>query len=258
MSSLWQNVRERNEKEGGKYLASPMYRADMRTVPAPLTGLPLPTGINATIPFTLNMSYAIPAYECWTLILIPIPVCYLREFKGDNHMPINALKYDVLPATLDGFLTLGGKSDGGLGQNWDTAFPSLRDADGDGLRSFVYNGLDPNDATVDADGDGLTDRFELDGQTAGTQLSPVSRDSDNDGLTDRQEVRLGSDPGVADTDNDGLKDGEEVYHLLDTATTWEGGWNVTINGINGPVTTLTVRVSSDPLTPSAPTATTTA
>lgn len=34
MPSAWQNIRERNADEGGKYLVSPMYRADMRTIPA--------------------------------------------------------------------------------------------------------------------------------------------------------------------------------------------------------------------------------
>jgi hypothetical protein len=50
-------------------------------------------------------------------------------------------------------------------------------------------------------------------------ISPILRDSDGDGLTDPQEIRLGTDPGVADTDNDGLRDGEEVHHLTSTTRT---------------------------------------
>ncbi len=247
MKGAWQNVRERNAAEGGKYLLSPMYRADVSSIPTPIRDLPLPVGINATIPFTLNMGFAIPAYECWTVLVVP--VCYEREFKGDNHMPINALVYDVLPATLNEFMTLGAKADGGFRLAWDAKFPALRDADGDGLRSFVYKGLDPNDNSADSDNDGLTDAFELERQGAGEGSSPIQRDTDSDGLTDLQEIRLGSDPAVADSDNDGLKDGEEVYHLrydpntgLPT-TVWEGGWNVTINA----KTPFVVRVSSDPL-----------
>ncbi|HMN30092.1 MAG TPA: hypothetical protein PKE45_18210, partial [Caldilineaceae bacterium] len=186
MPSRWQHVRERNKDEGGKYLASPMYRADMRTVPAALTGQPLSVGINVPVPLTLNMSYAIPAYECW--ILAVIPICYNREFKGDNHLPINSLRYDVFPVTLGEFLALTNKGDGGLGQAWDAKFTSLRDADGDGLISSAYNGLDPNDASPDADGDGLTDRYELEQQAAGVNISPVLRDTDNDGLPDPEEI----------------------------------------------------------------------
>jgi hypothetical protein len=241
MTDSWQNV-----VEDHKYIASPMYRASARSIPAPVTGLPLPAGINASVPFTLNMAYAIPAYECWVLGVIPI--CYTREFKSDNHMPINGLVYDVFPATLNEFMALGAKADGGLGQSWDARFGSLRDADGDGLRSFVYNGLDPNDNSADSDNDGLTDAFELERQGVGVALSPIQRDTDSDGLTDLQEIRLGSDPAIADSDNDGLKDGEEVYHLrydpntgLPT-TVWEGGWNVTIKA----TTPFTVSVSSNP------------
>ncbi len=187
-----------------------------------------------------------PAYECWLALVVP--VCYLREFKGDNHMPIDALYYDVLPPTLEGFLALGSKGDGGLGQAWDPRFPSLRDADGDGLLSTAYNGLDPNDSAADGDGDGLTDRFEVEQRAGGAVISPILRDTDADGLTDWQELQLGTDPGAADGDSDGLKDGEEVAHLKfdpDTGlptTTWEGGWSVTINA----AVPFTVRVSSDP------------
>lgn len=242
MQTLWQNVRVDHT-----YLVSPMYRGELSSTPPPLTGQVLTAGINRPVPLMLNMSYAVPAYECWTLIVIPI--CYPREYKGDNHMPIDSLHYDVFPATLAEFFALGAKGDGGLGLSWDARFPSLRDADGDGLLSTAYHGLDPNDATADADGDGLTDRLELERRAAGVAISPVLRDSDNDGLPDAQELRLGTDPGAADSDNDGLTDGEEVYHLVidpDTGaptTTWAGGWNVTINA----QTPFVVRVSSDPL-----------
>ncbi|MBX3010129.1 MAG: hypothetical protein KF832_01435 [Caldilineaceae bacterium] len=239
MKDAWQNVREDH-----KYLVSPMYRGELSTVPAPVRDLPLTVGLNQPVPFVLNMSYAVPAYECWLALVVP--VCYNKEFVGNNHVPINALLYDVFPATLDEFHSLTSSGDGGLKLGWDTAFTTLADADGDGLRSAAHNGLDPNDASVDADGDGLTDRFELEKQTAGTPLSPISRDSDNDGLTDLQEMQLGTNPAAADSDNDGLPDGEEVYHLQDGSTTWVGGWDITVNGINGPVSTLTVRVSSNP------------
>ena len=243
MKDSWQNL-----VEDHKYIATPLYRATASSNHAPLTGVVLSAaGINVRLPITLNMAYALPAYECWTLGAIPI--CYIREFKSDNHMPISSLVYDVYPTTLDDFMTLTAKPGSGFGLAWSAQFPTLRDADGDGLISAAYNGSDPNDNAADSDNDGLTDRFELEKQAAGQRSSPIQIDSDSDGLTDFQEARLGTNPAAADSDNDGLKDGEEVYHLRYDPTTglpttiWEGGWSVTINA----ATPFTVRVSADPL-----------
>ncbi|MFN8440638.1 MAG: LamG-like jellyroll fold domain-containing protein [Caldilineaceae bacterium] len=246
MPGAWQDVREDH-----KYVLTPMYRGVATTDPAPLTNIPLVQGINSTVPFSLTMNFAIPAYECWTLWIpgtpVLIPVCYPRELENSNTMPFTMLKYDVLPNTLTEFLALGNKPNSGLGQSWDARLPALADADGDGLRSAAVNGLDPNDSTWDADGDGLSDRFELDQRAVGVGYSPILRDTDGDGLTDKQEAELGTNPLVADTDNDGLTDGVEIRHQVYDANgkltnTWAGGWQVTIN--SNP--TRTVWVSSDP------------
>ncbi len=62
------------------------------------------------------------------------------------------------------------------------------------------------DASVDSDGDGLTDAEESD---AGTD--PTKPDTDGDGLYDREEVQVyGTDPLDQDTDGDGFLDGSEV------------------------------------------------
>jgi len=62
------------------------------------------------------------------------------------------------------------------------------------------------DATLDSDGDGLTDAQELE---AGT--SPTNPDTDGDGLGDREEVQVyGTDPLRTDTDGDTFLDGAEV------------------------------------------------
>lgn len=241
MKDAWQNV-----SEDHKFVLTPMYRGTANTTPSPLGGYALTAGLNRPIPFTLNMGFAVPAYECWGVLAVG--VCYRREYQGGNHLPINSLFYDVFPTTLDGFMSLTNTSNGGLRLGWDAAFPTLRDADGDGLLSAAYNGLDPNDASVDSDNDGLTDRYELEKRQAGFALSPISRDTDNDGLTDLQEMQLGSNPGVSDSDNDGLLDGEEVYHQLYDPVTgaptgeWAGGWEVMVNA----ATPFTIRVSSDP------------
>ena len=71
---------------------------------------------------------------------------------------------------------------------------------------------DPLDS-VDTDGDGLADGWELDyfpslsvayGETDGTLQS------DGDGFTDAQEYAAGTNPLVADTDGDGLNDDVEL------------------------------------------------
>lgn len=61
-------------------------------------------------------------------------------------------------------------------------------------------------ASVDSDGDGLTNAEELD---AGTSVSKP--DTDSDGLGDKEELQVyGTDPRRTDTDGDGFFDGQEV------------------------------------------------
>ncbi|MFN8489011.1 MAG: LamG-like jellyroll fold domain-containing protein [Caldilineaceae bacterium] len=248
MTNEWQQVGQDH-----KYVLTPMYGGYATTTPPRVTGFNLQPGLNRTAPFYLNMGYAIPAYECWGIPLFPlynvvIPVCYTRSFQGRSSTKIDTLRYDIFPNTIDGFMTLGAKSDGGRGLSWDATFPGLRDSDGDGLLASAFGGIDPNDATWDTDGDGLGDSYELDQRAAGVPYSPIQCDTDGDGLTDKQEAQWGSNPAIADTDNDGLKDGQEVWHQVYNTSTcqptnsWSGGWDVTINA----TTPFTVHVSSDP------------
>ncbi len=179
-----------------------------------------------------------------------IPVCYTQTFKGGDNTKVASLQYDIFPSTLDGFMSLGDKFGGGQGLNWDIAFGTVWDADGDGLISSGRNGADPNDSLADTDADGLTDLYELDQREAGVAYSPVQCDTDGDGLTDRQEALYGTNPARTDTDTDGLNDGEEVWHAVYNANCqptggWTGGWDIRING----ATALTVHVSSNPAAP---------
>jgi hypothetical protein len=87
-----------------------------------------------------------------------------------------------------------------------------RDSDEDGIpdhyeNSYAFlNPNDPSDATLDFDGDGLTNLEEF---TAGTR--PDLSDTDSDGLSDVDEVQLHfTDPRNRDSDGDMISDGAEI------------------------------------------------
>lgn len=251
MASEWQQVRPDHTFLGKGMLRSEAHTRESQPI--------IPTaGLNQNPKLVLNMGHALPAYECWAIpnIFFPfippyLPVCYTRLVEGDSHTPIDAIRLDIMPATLDAFMAQAPKTGGGLALAWDGAFTALADGDNDGLRGEHAGGLDPNDASPDGDGDGLTDLFELKRREAGVNVSPVLFDTDGDGLTDAQEAQLGTHPVQPDSDNDGLSDGEEVYHQvyelaggrLRPTNRWEGGWTITVDG-DVPFPLL---VSSDPL-----------
>jgi len=85
------------------------------------------------------------------------------------------------------------------------------DTDSDGIPDFWEdsNGLDKNDpadASLDLDGDTLTNLQEYSNNT-----NPNSTDTDTDGLNDADELNIhGTNPAVADSDNDGISDGDEI------------------------------------------------
>ncbi|WP_394354953.1 hypothetical protein [Haloarcula argentinensis] len=102
--------------------------------------------------------------------------------------------------------------------------PFEADTDGDGLPdgfeepigalNATHNDTDGDgtlDGTEDIDGDGFTNRAELDN---GTLLS--FNDTDGDGLTDTEEIKhYETDPLVIDTDNDTVSDGLEIKRGTD-------------------------------------------
>lgn len=239
------------------HASATMYR--YRNVVSPTVSVVLTSGINISLPVNLSTAYAIPGVECWTYYLGIVPpfyvnVCVPQDIDGESDTPIgDALIYDVLPETLDGFIAL----------DWGrtASFGAQLDHDGDGLISRVRGGNDPDDRTWDTDGDGLSDRYEMLVQATGVQnggsrMSPLDIDSDLDGLTDAQEIRLGTDPGKRDTDGDGIDDGAEVFHqdLSDhnnnnNTTEWLGGYTYTIvyTTTGNLTSTITTRMTSDPL-----------
>lgn len=95
---------------------------------------------------------------------------------------------------------------------------TLPDNDNDGLFNIIEEiyGTDPENP--DTDGDGLTDYEEvyitgtdpLKYDTDDNGINDADDDSDGDGLSNREEVELGTDPCNADTDGDGLSDYDEL------------------------------------------------
>ncbi|HOS78982.1 MAG TPA: Ig-like domain-containing protein [Anaerolineae bacterium] len=201
---------------------------------SPSTITTLRTGINRQVDLKLSSAYAIPGVECWTLIIIipwppiylPIPVCFEKGVDGSGSDAVGPIVLDVLPRTLDEFVDVAGWA-GGM---------AFRDADGDGLLAQTYGGNDPDDTTWDADGDGLSDAWELDKSSVaasegGQFFDPRDPDTDDDGLNDGQEARLGTNPNNADSDGDTINDYAEAVD----------GWTFTY------AEGKTVRVYSDPL-----------
>jgi len=114
----------------------------------------------------------------------------------------------------------------------DAAITETNDADdgvidghiqlGDGeMPVFVQSRIGADPTTNDTDGDGLTDRFELDElglvgvavdstDGDGDGVPDGQEDPDTDGLSNIEEQRHGTDPLSADTDDDGLSDGAEI------------------------------------------------
>ena len=90
---------------------------------------------------------------------------------------------------------------------------SMRDAsDTDTSYSNQYAWLNPT--SEDSDGDGLPDAWEAQYPSILNPLDPndANLDSDGDGLTNWKEYLYGTDPTMADTDQDGLPDGWEVQY----------------------------------------------
>ncbi|MET1253961.1 Calx-beta domain-containing protein [Aliikangiella maris] len=65
--------------------------------------------------------------------------------------------------------------------------------------------------TVDSDGDGMTDSWEVEYQLNAQDASDAALDNDNDGLSNLQEFTAGTDPNNADTDGDSVVDSEDVF-----------------------------------------------
>lgn len=107
----------------------------------------------------------------------------------------------------------------------------LLDEDGDGVANEEEASARTDPLLHDTDGDGFSDRFELDRRPQGFDplvkdargcdpLSGPTRgcapsDADGDGVSNFAEAFLGTDPGSPDSDLDGFPDGLELKYGLD-------------------------------------------
>ena len=224
---------------GSPWAACPADGTDRRTAfytakPVPSEGIPLrEAGINRPVEgLYLSEAYAVPEQECWGFLAIG--ECQIKAERSTSHFDMGSgLIYDVLPPTLDGFYQLTQKGDGwalAWGQEGDLTFPTLYDADGDGLSRTD----DPDDSKWDADGDGLSDVYELntgsDPHLVGHRRrradrppgSPVGQRPGQRRRRRRRPVRLpgGVPPGRVVGD-------ENVREVCgDVVGAWSGGWTI--------------------------------
>ncbi len=202
----------------------------MRQMVVGSTTLPSP-GVNRPTSLYLMEGSAINAQQCFWIwaIFVPVPICRFHDLKEST--PINLgdnFRFDIFPKTFNDFYRLSPRGNGYY-LAWDSKFPTLCDADGDGLRSQACGGNDRDDGNWDSDGDGLSDYDEV---LNGTDMR--KKDTDGDGLTDYQELEQGTNPLRIDSDGDGLIDCEEVFHQVievdkysrcgATKGAWTGGW----------------------------------
>ncbi|MCB0241911.1 MAG: hypothetical protein KDI12_00780, partial [Anaerolineae bacterium] len=163
-------------------------------------------GINSGLPLYMTEALLVKYMECTYAVLL-YTCDFGKEFRTSVHLDWTGnLRFDLFPATFGQFYSLvsAGLSGGNAYRfSWDSRFPALQDADGDGLRNQAFEGADPNDLTADSDGDGLYDFWEVKNGT-----DPLRVDDDCDGLSDYWEVFHQLDPWAPDSDGDGLLDGE--------------------------------------------------
>jgi hypothetical protein len=74
--------------------------------------------------------------------------------------------------------------------------------------------IDGVNQTSDAEGDGMTDGWEID-NGLDPQVNDSADDADGDSVTNLEEYQAGTDPQSSDSDGDGMPDGWELDHGLD-------------------------------------------
>ncbi len=91
--------------------------------------------------------------------------------------------------------------------------PTIKDSDNDGYTDGeeIKNGYNPNgEGRLDTDGDGMYDWWEIKNGLDKNNMQDAEIDTDNDGLTNREEFIYKTNPLDFDSDKDGVMDGTEV------------------------------------------------
>lgn len=93
--------------------------------------------------------------------------------------------------------------------SFDKEKSNLDDTDKDGLFDLdeIFYGTDR--FKKDTDGDGASDKQEVDNLT--NPLGAGDMDFDGDGITDKDEEKYKTNPSLADSDGDGLSDYDEIF-----------------------------------------------
>ncbi len=104
----------------------------------------------------------------------------------------------------------------GMLDDWEAQYPAC-------VNTLV------NDASSDADGDGMIAFLEF-----GQETSPCAADTDGDSIGDYTETfaGVGTSPIKADTDGDGVPDGYEVTHACLNAIVSDGGADPDADGVS--------------------------
>ncbi|MDD5434604.1 MAG: hypothetical protein PH343_04170 [Nitrospira sp.] len=88
------------------------------------------------------------------------------------------------------------------------------DSDGDGLSDDQELQLGTNPNNPDTDGDGMPDGYEVSHGLNPLSSADASLDNDHDGLSNLAEYTAGTDPNNRDSDGDRIPDGYEASHGL--------------------------------------------
>lgn len=139
---------------------------------------------------------------------------------------LSAVGTQITSAYLnDGDLDNDGLPDAWELQNLTGSLPAFADITLAQLGAFTQESFGPDNDGVtnldeylngtsailsDTDGDGMSDRWEIDQGFAAADASNATADADDDGLNNLGEFQAGTDPQDYDSDNDGISDGDEV------------------------------------------------